>query len=230
MACPCCTFYYCHHVPCSKYGRLEIKWAGITTEAIISPAGPPRVFGYVVNRVDRSCTFPVGSVGGVVHGGLYGSLYELIVGFPVVGLFGSRPELAPTCAPSTTTADDFLITGDITTAVAFSISQATGSDQWWIHPSTRWRYEITKDGQTIAKIGQSFKDFRDSGEPYPNTCDDYIDAGNALGDVEPELRLIQTGPGTQCFNTLLESRGFPAISGPHQNAAECEAVCGGPLP
>jgi len=226
MACPCCTFYYCHHVPCSKYGRLEIKWAGITTESVIRPAAPG-VFGYLVSRVDRSCTFPVGNVGMAGHGGLYGSLYELIIGFPNVGLNDSRPLLAPMCTPSMTTADDFLITGDITTSVAFSIGQP---DQWWIHPFTRWRYAITKDGQTITKIFQTFKDFRDSGEPYPNTCNDYIDAGNAFGDVEPELRLIQTGPGTKCFTTPLESRGFPAISGPHQNAAECEAVCGGPLP
>lgn len=224
MACPCCTFYYCHHDPCSKYGRLEVKWAGMTTEPAIRTTNAA---GYDVGRTDSSCTFPPGSVGGISHVGMYGAEYVLIIG---QAANDGAYRFLPRCAPSLVTADDFLVAGIIGTTVSFAVS-APGL--WFTHALTYWQYSITKNGQTVTKLFQQFGDFREprfGNGPVPSTCDDFIDAGNALKDVEPEFRLIQTGPGTKCLTTALEGRGFPAISGPHQNAAECEAVCGGPLP
>jgi hypothetical protein len=229
MACPCCTSYYCHHEPCSKYGRLEVEWGGITTESAI--AGRANSFGYGIDREDLSCTFPQGSVNGFIHTGMFGARYSLLIGWPQSGLNDSRPRNAPWCAESPSAADDFVISGDIGTQVAFSL--LPNFFGYFSHFFTRWQYAITKDGQTITKVSETFQDFRQpefGNGPVPDTCDDFIDAATALKDVEPSLRLIETTRGTRCLATELSGRGFPAVSGPHPNAAACAAVCENPLP
>lgn len=228
MACPCCTFYYCHHDPCSKHGLMKVEWADFSvTRPVLRQPGLTEWF---FSRDDTSCTFPQGNLNTIVHSGMYGARITLMIGRPVVGLQESRLAFPPVCTESLTAADDFSVSGKISVALSYAM---LGPGRGFFGGFyVVWDYQFTKTTSTLTKVTNEFTNILEPNiglGPLPNTCDDFIEGLNALRLEEPDLSLIQTGPGTKCLTTAL-SRGFPAISGPHQNAAECEAVCGGPLP
>ena len=228
MACPCCTFYYCHHDPCSKHGLLKVDWADFSVTRPVSRQ--PGLTEWFFFRNDTSCTFPPGSLNTIIYTGMYGARLTLMIGRPVVGLQESRLAFPPVCTESTTVADDFSVSGTISVALSYALSgPGTGFYGGFFVP---WNYTITKATSTIVKGVEDYADILQPNiglGPLPNTCNDFIRRLDALRLEQPAISLVPTGPGTRCLTTAL-SRGFPAISGPHQNAAECEAVCGGPLP
>lgn len=237
MACPCCgTKTYCLNLPCSKYGQIEFKWAGMT---IVAPVGSQGVGQQIIqDRSDTSCTWTAPNSNGPVF---FGVRFTMTVGIPFTRFGQALASDKPVCVPSTTSAEGYAITGVVGYQM-FAIMGRGASETYGMY-YMNIRYSLGEGGGGNTKFSLlgggaiQKRDVREAGFglfphffTFGTACDGIIDDGLALFDQDPAIKLIQTSTGTQCGGTETDSRGFPAKSGPYNTAAECAAECENFLP
>lgn len=234
MACPCCDKSYCVNVPCSKYGLLQVQWAGMTeTQAIFTSPSVrlPQTQGIRI-RYDESCWYPPGVLfDGVPHGGFYGVGFLLSFGTPVTGLGFSYLANPPFCTESNTEADGFTVSGIVVAGLQAYLGDFKSFPRFQFY--IQYHYTSDKESVRITQVDDviGLRDFRDGSiGRYPPLCGDLIDAANAFKSIEPSLSLVQTGTGTRCSGLDKDSRGFPAARGPYFPSTDCAADCENPLP